>query len=136
MNIQTFNKMFQMFSDKQLYYKPYCAYEDYEGLYDEMAYHITSLGIIDNNIVLSRDQSELINNNGNIYPLVEAISGYDSMSELYFQLNYLPSIHQLNSDLEIKFRAYDGQICDIKDIIIDNELRRIVFVIDFKICNE
>lgn len=114
-------------------YSPYCAYEDYEGIYDEAGHSINAIGVTtDNEIVMSFDYKDLIHKDHCVSNVEFFISGKcDTISDLINHIDYIDS--KCKEQFPIKIKGYDGRIYNIEDIVIDHKCKRVVFVIDYNV---
>ena len=113
-------------------YSPYCAYGEYEGIYDEAGHSINSVGITTNNeIVGAFDYKDLSRKDHCVSNIEFFISGKCyTMSDLIDHIKYIKDKCQASQAL-IKIKGNNGIIYDIKDIIIDRKCRRVVFVVNY-----
>lgn len=115
-------------------YTPYLTYGYYDGLYDECAVTIHALGVSsDNELIIARDYDELVNPSFGFTHIKQLYVGYNTVSELKDELINFRSKYA--SHLPIKIKGYTGKVDDIKEIVIDDELKRVVFVCPENIFN-
>ena len=114
-------------------YSPYCAYGEYEGIYDEAGHSINAIGVTtDNEIVMSFDYKDLIRKDHCTSNVAFFISGKcHTISNLNAHIEYIE--RKCKEQPPIKIKGNDGIIYDIKDIVVDYECKRVVFIADYKI---
>ena len=113
-------------------YSPYCAYGEYDGLYDEVAHSLNAVGVTtDNEIIMSFDYKDLIRKDqctSNVPFFIDDIC--NNFTDLYLHINYVQTKYE--KELPIKIKGDDGKIYNIKDMVIDYKCKRIVFIADYK----
>ena len=114
-------------------YSPYCAYGEYEGIYDEAGHSINAIGVnTDNEIVMSSDYKDLIRKDHCTSNVTFFISGKCyTISDLINHIDYIDG--KCKEQFPIKIKGNDGKIYNIEDIVIDTKCKRVVFIADYKI---
>ena len=110
-------------------YSPYCAYEDYDGIYDEAGHSINAIGVTtDNEIVMSFDYKDLIRKDHCTSNVTFFISGKCyTISDLKNHIEYIEG--KCKEQFPIKIKGNDGRIYNIKNIVSDEICKRLIFII-------